>query len=279
MKVEQKVSEIQKTLSNAKGIIGFVPTMGALHEGHASLVRRCRQECDVVVVSIFVNPTQFNDKNDLQNYPRTPENDFKLLENAGADIVFCPSVEEIYPEQDTRKFDFGALEQVMEGEHRPGHFNGVGQVVSRLFDIVKPDRAYFGEKDFQQLAIIHRLVEICGFDIEIVGCPILRAADGLALSSRNALLTVEQRAAVPHIYNVLKRAADVMSKQMNIEELKSWVEAEINKNEQMNVEYFQIANAITLQPVKSWDEAGQKQGCVAVRIGNIRLIDNIKLCR
>lgn len=208
MKVVTKVSELRSALDELAGrSLGFVPTMGALHEGHLSLVARARKECAACVVSVFVNPTQFNDKTDLKNYPRTPEADAALLEKAGADVVFMPTVEEIYPEPDTRVFDFGMIDKVMEGATRPGHFNGVAQVVSRLFGLVKPDKAYFGEKDFQQIAIIKAMVAQLGLKVEIVECPIVRGNDGLALSSRNALLDTEHSAAAPHIYEVLKAAA------------------------------------------------------------------------
>ena len=193
MKAVHKVPDLRQALSGLNGTVGFVPTMGALHAGHLSLVERCRRECDVVVVSVFVNPTQFNDRNDLKNYPRTPEKDLALLEGAGVDVAFLPGVEDVYPQEDTRRFDFGPVERVMEGPLRPGHFNGVGQVVSRLFDLVKPHRAYFGEKDFQQVAVIRELVRQLRMPVEIVACPIRRDADGLALSSRNALLNPAQR--------------------------------------------------------------------------------------
>ena len=207
MKIATTVSELRAALeAMGEGAVGFVPTMGALHEGHISLVERARKECPKCVVSVFVNPTQFNDKNDLKHYPRTPEADAAMLEAAGVDVVFMPSVEEVYPEPDTRQFDFGQIDKVMEGATRPGHFNGVAQVVSRLFDLVKPDKAYFGEKDFQQIAVIKAMVEQLGLKVEIVECPIVRGEDGLALSSRNALLDKEHRAAAPHIYEVLHAA-------------------------------------------------------------------------
>ena len=209
MKVFTESSKLSEALKQRKGTCGFVPTMGALHEGHLSLVDRCRKECDTVVVSVFVNPTQFNDPNDLKNYPRTAEADIALLEKAGADFAFMPSVEEIYPEKDTRIFDFGQLDKVMEGPSRPGHFNGVAQVVSRLFDIVGCDTAYFGEKDFQQIAIIREMVRQLNYPIRIVACPIVRESDGLAMSSRNLLLTPEHRKAAPLIYQSLREAAEL----------------------------------------------------------------------
>ena len=207
MKVFESVKELRAELDKAEQSgIGFVPTMGALHAGHRSLVERARRENGTVVVSVFVNPTQFNDKNDLKHYPRTPEADARLLEEAGADFVLMPSVEEIYPQPDSRQFDFGLIDKVMEGATRPGHFNGVAQVVSRLFDIVRPARAYFGEKDFQQIAVIKSMVAQLALPIEIVECAIIRGEDGLALSSRNTLLDAAHRAAAPHIYATLHAA-------------------------------------------------------------------------
>ena len=277
MKIATTVSELRTTLANlGKGTVGFVPTMGALHEGHISLVNKARKECAKCVVSVFVNPTQFNDKNDLKHYPRTPEADAAMLETAGVDVVFMPSVEEVYPEPDTRQFDFGQIDKVMEGATRPGHFNGVAQVVSRLFDLVKPDKAYFGEKDFQQIAVIKAMVEQLGLSVEIVECPIVRGEDGLALSSRNALLDKEYRAAAPHIYEVLHAATAKIS-EMTPAELTKWVEAEINRNEFLKVIYFQAVDARSMQQIDSWEDSERVQGCVAVQAGNVRLIDNIKL--
>ena len=256
--------------------MGFVPTMGALHAGHRSLVERARKECQTVVVSVFVNPTQFNDKTDLRNYPRTPEKDLALLTEAGADIVFMPSVEEIYPEPDTRQFDFGQIDKVMEGATRPGHFNGVAQVVSRLFDIVKPAKAYFGEKDFQQIAVIKAMNSQLGIKVEIVECPIIRDSDGLALSSRNTLLDEAHRKAAPQIYATIKQAAE-RSKTMTPAELKEWVVAEIERGGLMEVIYFQAVDALSLQEVAAWSESERIQGCIAVQAGAIRLIDNVKI--
>lgn len=252
------------------GKIGFVPTMGALHSGHISLVKQCRAECDMVVVSIFVNPTQFNDPKDLERYPRTEKEDVALLEAAGVDFVFAPSVDEVYPEQDNRQFNFGAIEQVMEGASRPGHFNGVAQVVSRLFDIVKPDKAYFGEKDFQQLAIIRRMVEQIGSGVEIVGCPIVRGEDGLALSSRNMLLSAEQCQAAPHIYRTLAAAAQMSD--VDSQQIERWAAAEINANPLLECEYVTVADPVTLQQTVP---GGARHIFAAVRCGQIRLIDNI----
>ena len=277
MKSFSTVASLREALEPHRSqIIGFVPTMGALHEGHISLVERARKECDTVVVSVFVNPTQFNDKNDLKNYPRTPEADAAMLEAAGVDYVLFPSVEEIYPEPDMRVFDFGQVDKVMEGATRPGHFNGVAQVVSRLFAIVEPTKAYFGEKDFQQIAVIRAMVAQLGLTLEIIDCPIIRDTDGLARSSRNTLLTPEHRAAAPHIYEVLSAATSKMG-QMTPQQLTEWVVAEVEKSPLLKVIYFQAVDALSLQQVSSWEESERIQGCIAVQAGEIRLIDNIKL--
>lgn len=275
MKVFESVKELRAELDKAEQSgIGFVPTMGALHAGHRSLVERARRENGTVVVSVFVNPTQFNDKNDLKHYPRTPEADARLLEEAGADFVLMPSVEEIYPQPDSRQFDFGLIDKVMEGATRPGHFNGVAQVVSRLFDIVRPARAYFGEKDFQQIAVIKSMVAQLALPIEIVECAIIRGEDGLALSSRNTLLDAAHRAAAPHIYATL-HAAVSKSLEMTPAQLKAWVTAEVERNPLLKVIYYQSVDARTMQEVATWDDSPRIQGCIAVQAGDIRLIDNI----
>ena len=277
MKVYESVKELRVELDKAEQSgIGFVPTMGALHAGHRSLVERARRENGTVVVSVFVNPTQFNDKNDLKHYPRTPEADARLLEEAGADFVLMPTVEEIYPQPDTRQFDFGLIDKVMEGATRPGHFNGVAQVVSRLFDIVRPARAYFGEKDFQQIAVIKSMVAQLALPIEIVECAIVRGEDGLALSSRNTLLDAAHRAAAPHIYATL-RAAVAQSQEMAPARLKEWVTAEVERNPLLKVIYYQSVDARTMQEVAAWDDSPRIQGCIAVQAGDIRLIDNIRI--
>uniref|UniRef100_UPI0040290ACC pantoate--beta-alanine ligase n=1 Tax=Alistipes onderdonkii TaxID=328813 RepID=UPI0040290ACC len=277
MKVFESVKELRAELDKAEQSgIGFVPTMGALHAGHRSLVERARRENGTVVVSVFVNPTQFNDKNDLKHYPRTPEADARLLEEAGADFVLMPTVEEIYPQPDTRQFDFGLIDKVMEGATRPGHFNGVAQVVSRLFDIVRPARAYFGEKDFQQIAVIKSMVAQLALPIEIVECAIVRGEDGLALSSRNTLLDAAHLAAAPHIYATL-RAAVAQSQEMAPARLKEWVTAEVERNPLLKVIYYQSVDARTMQEVAAWDDSPRIQGCIAVQAGDIRLIDNIRI--
>ena len=277
MNVFTSVGELRAALGGkAPEGVGFVPTMGALHAGHRSLVERARRENETVVVSVFVNPTQFNDPNDLHRYPRTPEADARLLEAAGADFVLMPPVEEIYPEPDTRQFDFGAVDKVMEGATRPGHFNGVAQVVSRLFGIVRPARAYFGEKDFQQIAVIRAMVGQLNLPVEIVECPIVRDTDGLALSSRNQLLDAAHRAAAPRIYATLRAAAE-KSHSLSPAELKAWVTAEIDREPLLKTIYYQSVDALTMQEVAAWSDAPRIQGCIAVEAGPIRLIDNIRI--
>jgi len=278
MQVVKYINELRTLLDHSRkeGLtIGFVPTMGALHAGHLSLVEMAGQQTDFVVVSIFVNPTQFNDKADLDRYPRDLQKDLDLLASSPCQLVFAPEPKEIYPEPDTRQFNFGTLEQVMEGQFRPGHFNGVAQVVSRLFDIVQPDKAFFGQKDFQQLAIIREMVRKMKLGIEIVSCPIIREADGLAMSSRNMLLDAVQRKSAVHISATLSEAKNKTG-DLSVEELCRWVIARINENGQLNIEYFEIVNSETLLPVKSWDEPCDKVGCIAVHCGKVRLIDNIK---
>ena len=277
MKTIYKVSDLRKELSTVdREGIGFVPTMGALHAGHRSLVERARRECATVVVSVFVNPTQFNDKNDLRNYPRTPEADMALLEAAGADYVLMPSVEEIYPEPDERIFDFGQIDKVMEGATRPGHFNGVAQVVSRLFAIVEPAKAYFGEKDFQQIAVIKAMVKQLSLGVEIVECPIVRGDDGLALSSRNTLLDAEHRKAAPRIYAVISQCA-ARAAEMTPAELTQLVTRVVESDGLLKVIYFRAVDALTMQQVGAWSDSDRIQGCIAVQAGDIRLIDNVRI--
>lgn len=271
------VKELKSAVKSAREAgksIGLVPTMGALHEGHKSLVDRCRKENDVVVVSVFVNPTQFNNKEDLRTYPRTEEADKALLEAAGCDVVFMPSVEEVYPEPDTRVFNLGPVAEVMEGPMRPGHFNGVAQIVSKLFMMVEPDRAYFGEKDFQQIAVIREMVRQEGFKLEIVPCPIVREADGLAKSSRNVRLTPENRAVAPNIYRLLSESLD-FAKSHTVDEAIKFVTTGINAYDAMEVEYYQIVDGITMQPISAWTDTRYAVGCITVYCGDVRLIDNI----
>lgn len=277
MQVVKTISELKSLISGFKNegkVVGLVPTMGALHAGHKSLVDCARKENDIVVVSVFVNPTQFNNKQDLATYPRTEAADCRLLEAAGADVVFMPSVEEVYPEPDTRVFDLGAVAEVMEGAHRPGHFNGVAQIVSKLFAMVNPDRAYFGEKDFQQIAVIRKMVELEGFKLEIVACPIKREEDGLALSSRNVRLTAEQRMLAPNIFRILKESCNFASTH-TVEETIAYVTDSLNALPQMEVEYYEIVDGSTMQPVRSWDASSHIVGCITVYCGEVRLIDNI----
>jgi len=250
--------------------------MGALHAGHISLVHHARGRDGTVVVSVFVNPTQFNDREDLRQYPRTPESDLEMLRAAGADVVFMPSEEEIYPEPDSRTFDFGLLDKVMEGTTRPGHFNGVAQVVSRLFDLVRPARAYFGEKDFQQVAVVREMVCQLSIPVEIVALPTVREVDGLAMSSRNALLTKAQRAAAPLIYKALLAGTARIGK-MQPSEVERFVTDMIDSDPALGVIYFNLANRRTLERISDWTAAADGvQGCVAVRAGNVRLIDNLR---
>ena len=280
MKVFRKTVELQNGLFCARKEgkkIGLVPTMGALHEGHASLIRRSVKDNEVTVVSVFLNPTQFNDKNDLERYPRTLEADCQLAEACGADYLFAPSVEEIYPTPDMRHFEFPPVSTVMEGARRPGHFNGVCQVVSRLFYIVKPDKAYFGEKDWQQIAVIKQLVKFINSNVQIVECPIVREADGLAMSSRNSLLTDEERAIAPAIYQALKDSVD-FSLSHTVKETHDKVVEQINAVNGLEVEYFEIVDGDSLQTVDNWDACDGVVGCVTVYCGKtpIRLIDHIR---
>lgn len=278
MKLVHTVSELRQELDiqrKAGKKIGFVPTMGALHEGHASLVRYAVAENEIVVVSVFVNPTQFNDKNDLLKYPRTLEADCELLEKEGADYVFAPSVEEIYPEPDTRQFSYAPLDTVMEGKYRPGHFNGVCQVVSKLFMMVEPDKAYFGEKDFQQLAIIREMVKQMNFPLQIVGCPIVREEDGLALSSRNTRLSAQEREFALNISKTLFRSKEFAASH-SVEETQQFVEESIASSEGLQLEYFEIVDGLTLQCIENWEDTDYVVGCITVFCGEVRLIDNIK---
>ena len=280
MKVFTKIADLQNALFDDRKqgrSIGLVPTMGALHEGHASLVRRSVAENDITVVSVFVNPTQFNDQNDLKNYPRDLDADCRLLEECHADYVLAPSVDEMYPTPDTRRFEYPPVSTVMEGAHRPGHFNGVCQVVSRLFYIVRPDRAYFGEKDWQQIAVVKAMVRHLGLGVKIVECPIVREADGLAKSSRNTLLTPDERAIAPAIYKALSESTEY-AKTHTLKETHDHVVDQINSVEGLRVEYFAIVDGNTLQDIESWEASPYVVGCITVYCGHtpIRLIDHIK---
>jgi len=273
-KTIQEIRDSEDKLTSEGGQIGFVPTMGALHKGHISLIQQCKKACDVTICSIFVNPNQFNDKGDLARYPRTPEADIKMLEDAGCDIVFMPSVEEVYPKDDTRIFDFGLIDKVLDGAHRPGHFNGVAQVVSRLFDIVKPNKAFFGLKDYQQVLVIRKMVEQLHFNIEIVACDILREPDGLAMSSRNTLLSVEERKAASLIPNLMQEAK-TLSKSMSLTDVKNKLLAEVSTNPLLKADYIEFCDADTLQTVTEISPKKKTICLAAIFSGKIRLIDNL----
>ena len=280
MKVFQKIADMQNALFDERKAgksVGLEPSRGAMHDGYASLVRRSVKENDVTVVSVFVNPTQFNDPNDLKNYPRDLEADCRLLEQCGADYVLAPTVEEMYPTPDRRQFEYPPVSTVMEGAHRPGHFNGVCQVVSRLFYIVRPDRSYFGEKDWQQIAVVKAMVAHLGIDVDIVECPIVRDADGLARSSRNTLLAPDERAIAPRIYQALKESLDY-AKDHTLRQTHDWVVEQIDSVEGLRVEYFAIVDGNTLQDVADWDASPYIVGCITVYCGKtpIRLIDHIR---
>ena len=277
MRVIAKIDELKKAIAeyrdNGKSV-GLVPTMGALHDGHISLVKRCLNENECCVVSIFVNPTQFNDKNDLKHYPRTPKEECDLLESVGCTIVFAPEIEEMYPEEDTRIFNLGSVAEVMEGKFRPGHFNGVAQIVSKLFYAVKPDKAYFGEKDFQQIAVIRAMEREINTGVEIIDVPIVRESDGLAMSSRNRRLTEEQRKNAPKIWETLSKSY-TFAQDHTVEETINFVVDTLNTIPEFKVEYYEIVDADTLQPIREWNNTKRAVGCIATFCGEIRLIDNI----
>ena len=280
MKIFDNIVDLQNELfylRKANKKIGLVPTMGALHQGHASLVKQCVADNDITIVSVFLNPTQFNDPKDLERYPRTFEEDCNILNEVGADIVFAPTPKEMYPTPDNRHFEFPPTSTVMEGAKRPGHFNGVCQVVSRLFYITKPHNAYFGEKDWQQICVIKQLIKYLNLDINIIECPIIREESGLAMSSRNALLTSEERAIAANIYRILKES--VTKKDcLSVDELQQEVINSINAIDQLEVEYFEIVDGNTLETVHSWNDSPYIVGCITVYCGAtpIRLIDHIK---
>ena len=280
MKIFDNIVDLQNELfylRKANKKIGLVPTMGALHQGHASLVKQCVADNDITIVSVFLNPTQFNDPKDLERYPRTFEEDCKILNEVGADIVFAPTPKEMYPTPDNRHFEFPPTSTVMEGAKRPGHFNGVCQVVSRLFYITKPHNAYFGEKDWQQICVIKQLVNYLNLDINIIECPIIREESGLAMSSRNALLTSEERAIAANIYRILKESV-AKKGSLSVDELQQEVINSINAIDQLEVEYFEIVDGNTLETVHSWNDSPYIVGCITVYCGAtpIRLIDHIK---
>ncbi len=279
MKVFNFIVDIQRFIEEKHNIglkVGFVPTMGALHDGHLSLINRAKKENDIVVCSVFVNPIQFNNPADLEKYPRTPEKDIEKLQCAGCDAVFMPSAEEMYPEKVEDHYDFGDLERVMEGACRPGHFNGVAIVVRKLFEIVTPNRAYFGEKDFQQLAIINKMVKDLNMNLEIVPCPIVRENDGLAMSSRNVRLNETERAIAPKIFATLN---DAVSKKdmMSPAEMKSYALAKYSEIKEFDVEYVEITDEINLKSIENWNECEHARIFVALQLGPVRLIDNVRI--
>ena len=277
MKVLRTVAELRRTMDSHRlqqQSIGLVPTMGALHAGHISLMERARKENDIVIASVFVNPTQFNNPEDLRTYPRTEQADIEALTAAGVDYAFIPSVEEIYPEPDTRVFDLGPVAEVMEGAMRPGHFNGVAQIVSKLFEMVGPTRAYFGEKDYQQIAVIRRMAQLEGFDIDIVACPIMRHSDGLAMSSRNVRLNEEERAAAPAIHRILSESVE-KAPAMTVADVKKAVVDALDSTPHLKTEYYEIVDGDTMQPITDWSETKTAVGCATVYCGDVRLIDNI----
>jgi pantoate--beta-alanine ligase len=258
------------------GTIGFVPTMGALHRGHASLIEQAASECDHVITSIFVNPTQFNENEDFINYPKKPTKDLEILESAGCDLVFMPETDQIYDGTSISIPDLGSIESVMEGSSRPGHFNGVKEVVTRLFNLTKPHKAYFGEKDFQQLAVIRALSKTLSYKVVIVGCPTIREDDGLAMSSRNIRLTKEERDEAGSIYKALQQAVLTFKKEGSAiaeQKFKSFVEDSGN----FNVEYISCVNSDDLQPIANFDANSDQRILTAVMASQTRLIDNISV--
>jgi pantoate--beta-alanine ligase len=279
MKVFTKIKDVTNFIEIRKQIslsIGFVPTMGALHQGHLSLIEKASYENDITLCSIFVNPIQFNNKEDFDKYPVQSERDIEMLEKAGCNLVFIPSVEEMYPEPITEVNDFGLLDKFMEGAFREGHFNGVAIVVKRLIEITQPDKAYFGEKDFQQLQIIRYLVKTNNIPVEIVACPIIRETDGLAMSSRNVHLTPEERKIASQIYHTLLKCSELRSSK-TVQQVKSFFKNEISVFPEFRIDYFEIADEVTLQPIQNWSESKNPRAFVAIYLGNVRLIDNLKI--
>lgn len=277
MQVFEKINHIRDFIQThrEKGeTIGFVPTMGALHEAHLSLVDYAKQETDIVAVSVFVNPAQFNNPDDLQKYPRDMEGDIQKLKQREVDVVFAPSEQEMYPEKITKQYDFGHLDKVMEGKHRPGHFNGVAIIVHKLFTIINPDKAYFGNKDYQQLVIIQQLTRQENIPVEVVGCPIIRESDGLAMSSRNQRLSRQEREIAPVLYQTLKKAVELKNHK-TIDDVKRFVSEAIKNTNAINLEYFEIADSNTLTSISEWSESDYPRGFIAAWLGDVRLIDNI----
>ena len=276
MLVLNKIEDVKQMIAEYKQqhkLIGFVPTMGALHQGHISLINQSKQHTDITVCSIFVNPTQFNNPEDLKHYPRTPEQDIKLLEEAGCDILYMPEVKDIYPENDTRKFNFGYLDTILEGSTRPGHFNGVGQVVSILLEGVKPDKAFFGSKDYQQVMVVKSLVKQLNLPVEIVACPILREPDGLAMSSRNTRLTAEERIIAGMVPDMMQQANKIVREQ-SIDAAKKFISDLVSKISIMKLDYFEVCDAETLESLSDYNPKNKAVSLIAVFVGKIRLIDN-----
>lgn len=275
----KKIDELKRFISDVKSqlqTVGFVPTMGALHQGHLSLIEESKKNCEITICSIFVNPTQFNDQKDLLRYPKTPEKDLLLLDSCGCDAVFMPEADEMYPEKDTRKFDFGYLDTILEGAHRPGHFNGVAQIVSKLFEAVEPHKAFFGSKDYQQVMIVKALVEQLGLPVEIIACPIVRESDGLAMSSRNMLLGAEEREAAKLIPVLMQEIKNKKASGWNITDLKKYVSEKLSENVIYKLDYFEICNANNLEEI-SESRQSTAIALIACYVGKIRLIDNIML--
>ena len=280
MLIFTKITELQAFLAQTNGkkqTVGFVPTMGALHLGHISLIKASKKECDITICSIYVNPTQFNDKNDLERYPKTPEKDLELLSNIACDVVFVPTTEEMYSSKEERIFDFGYLDKILEGSHRPGHFNGVALIISKFFDIVKPYKAFFGSKDYQQVMIVKALVKQLHYDVEIKSCPILREEDGLAMSSRNALLNPDERKAAKIFPWLMDEVKALKEKGADINEIKNMVEVSLKKNSIYKLDYLAICDAASLKELNSFNEAQSYVVLIACFVGKIRLIDNIIL--
>jgi len=278
MYIIKEIFQLKKQLSEfrkQKHSIGFIPTMGALHNGHLSLINESIKKNNKTVVSIFINPTQFNNENDYKKYPKNFNTDITMLKKANCDCLFLPSEKEMYPSPDNRTFNLGYYENIMEGKFRPGHFQGVVKIVTKLFDIVEPDYAFFGKKDFQQLAIIKKVVSDFNYKINIVSCPIIREPDGLAMSSRNQLLSKSARQKANFIYKTLINSKE-KSKKMSVNELKKWVHNKFELNTLFKLEYFDIVNENNLKNIKSWDEKCNKIGCIAAWLNDVRLIDNIK---
>ncbi|MDO8999329.1 MAG: pantoate--beta-alanine ligase [Bacteroidota bacterium] len=279
MLIFSKIVDIQrflKEIKSQKQSVGFVPTMGALHKGHISLIEASKKVCNITICSIFVNPTQFNDKGDLERYPRMPEKDTLLLEEANCDVLFLPPINEIYPKKDETTFDFGFLDKTLEGKHRPGHFNGVAQVVKRLLEIIEPNKAFFGSKDFQQVMIVKALIKQMNSTIEIIACPILREADGLAMSSRNALLSSQEREIAALVPKLMNEAKNIVKKD-GITTAKLFIQQETNKISLMKLDYFEICNAGTLEEMTDLKSGKKAIALIALFVGKIRLIDNLEI--